>query len=206
LPELFAEEVSGFLVIAARLIQIKSEALLPRPVVREPGEEDPGEALARQLQIYRQYKKVAELIDGRQKSGFHTYLKTASQLNFQGKVDLSGIRVEDLVAAARMVFFFRDRSTLVAGFNNVVAPPKITIRQKISLIAGLLREKGHSSFRFLLKDVHSRVEIVITFLAMLELVKLHYVKVQQNHIFGDIELESAENWQTNAEIELEFGE
>src|SRR5512142_1384917 len=44
-----AEEISAFLVMAARLIQIKSEALLPRPPVHEPGEENPGEALARQL-------------------------------------------------------------------------------------------------------------------------------------------------------------
>lgn len=206
LPELSAEEVSGFLVIAARLIQIKSEALLPRPPVREPGEEDPGEALARQLQIYCQYKKVAEVIDGRQKSGLRTYLKTASQRNVQGRVDLSGVELEDLIAAARMVFFSRDRSTLVAGFDNVVTPPKITIRQKISLITGLLRRRGHSSFRYLLRDVHNRVEIVITFLAMLELVKLHYVNVKQLQIFGDIELEPAEDWHSSTEIELEFGE
>jgi len=57
-----------------------------------------------------------------------------------------------------------------------------------------------------LGDARSRVEVVITFLAMLELVKLHFVKVQQDQIFGDIELEPADDWQTNEEIELEFGE
>jgi segregation and condensation protein A len=124
----------------------------------------------------------------------------------EGRVDLSGINLDDLVAAARNAYFTRDRSTLVAGFDSVVIPSKITIRQKISLIAGLLRNKGHSSFRYLLGDAHSRVEIVITFLAMLELVKLHYVKVRQHQIFGDIELEPAEEWHSNSEIELEFGD
>jgi segregation and condensation protein A len=48
-----AEEVSAFIVIASRLVQIKSEVLLPRPPIREPGEEDPGEALAQQLIAYK---------------------------------------------------------------------------------------------------------------------------------------------------------
>jgi len=206
LPELSAEEVSGFLVIAARLIQIKSEALLPRPPVREPGEEDPGEALARQLLIYRQYKRIAEVIDFRQKSGLHTYLRTTSPPKIEGKVDLSSVSLADLVAAARYIFLLRNRSMLVSNFDDVVVPPKVTIRQKISLIASLLRSKGKSTFRYLLGDARSRVEVVITFLAMLELVKLHFVKVQQDQIFGDIELEPADDWQTNEEIELEFGE
>ncbi|HAE58870.1 MAG TPA: hypothetical protein DCG54_05015, partial [Anaerolineae bacterium] len=59
MQEARAEEISAFLVIAAKLIQIKSEALLPRPPVREVGEEDPAENLARQLRIYKQFKKIA---------------------------------------------------------------------------------------------------------------------------------------------------
>jgi segregation and condensation protein A len=50
-----ADEISAFLVVAAKLLQIKSEALLPRPPVREVGEEDPAEALARQLRIYKRF-------------------------------------------------------------------------------------------------------------------------------------------------------
>ncbi|HJS28904.1 MAG TPA: ScpA family protein, partial [Anaerolineales bacterium] len=49
------EEISAFLVIAAKLVQIKSEALLPRPPARAEGEEDPAEALARQLRIYKRF-------------------------------------------------------------------------------------------------------------------------------------------------------
>ena len=63
IPERAAEEVSAFLVIAARLLQIKSEVLLPRPPLREPGEEDPGEALARQLLAYKRFKEIAEILD-----------------------------------------------------------------------------------------------------------------------------------------------
>jgi segregation and condensation protein A len=59
LTDLEADEVSSFLVIAAKLLQIKSEALLPRPPQREPGEEDPGDALAKQLIMYKRYREIA---------------------------------------------------------------------------------------------------------------------------------------------------
>jgi len=69
LPDRAAEEVSAFLVIAARLLQIKSEALLPRPPARESGEEDPGEALARQLLAYKRYKEIADILAQKEISG-----------------------------------------------------------------------------------------------------------------------------------------
>ena len=56
------DEVSAFLVIATRLLQIKSEALLPRPPDRAPDEEDPGEALARQLLTYKRFKEIAGIL------------------------------------------------------------------------------------------------------------------------------------------------
>ena len=70
------EDLASFLVIAARLVQIKSEALLPRPPMREPGEEDPGDALARQLIAYKRYKQVAVLLSEREKAGLKTFLLT----------------------------------------------------------------------------------------------------------------------------------
>ena len=72
-----ADEISAFLVIAAKLIQIKSEALLPRPPVREVGEEDPAENLARQLRIYKRFKEIANQLEARDAQGLHTYLRLA---------------------------------------------------------------------------------------------------------------------------------
>ena len=66
LTDLEADEVSAFLVIAAKLLQIKSEALLPRPPQREPGEEDPGEALAKQLIMYKRYREIAAILNQRE--------------------------------------------------------------------------------------------------------------------------------------------
>src|SRR6185295_15384281 len=70
-------DIADFLVIAARLILIKSEALLPRPVVREPGEEDPADELARQLIAYKRYKEIALTLREREDAGLRTYLRLA---------------------------------------------------------------------------------------------------------------------------------
>jgi segregation and condensation protein A len=207
LPERAADEVSAFLVIASRLLQIKSEVLLPRPPLRETGEEDPGEALARQLLAYKRFKEIANLLDQRQEEGLRTYLRLAQPTRTGTTVDLSGIDLSDLIDAARSVYrtgFLLEED--LPSLDSVVSAPKITIRQKISLIAGMLRERGHVSFQAMLGDVRTRLEVVVTFLAVLELVKLHFVQVRQERIFGEIEIESTGDWEMGEELDLEFGE
>jgi len=206
LPERAAEEVSSFLVIAARLLQIKSEVLLPRQPLREPGEEDPGEALARQLLAYKRFKEIANYLDQRQFGGLRTYLRLAPPPTVEGRVDLSGVNLSDLVDAACSVYAQALLGDILPTLDSVVAAPRVTIRQKIGLIAGLLRERGHVSFRTMLGDARSRLEIVVTFLAVLELVKLHFVNVHQDRLFGEIEIEPTGEWGAGEELELEFGE
>ena len=133
-----AEEISAFLVVAARLLQIKSEALLPRQPVREAGEEDPGEALARQLQIYKRFKELANWLDERTTRHLRTYLRVAPPLKIEGHLDLSDITLADLLAAAEGIFAEEAEKQ---ALGTVIAAPRITIREKIALIAERL---GHS--------------------------------------------------------------
>ena len=204
LTELSAEEVSAFLVVAAKLLQIKSEALLPRPVIREVGEEDPGEALARQLLEYKRYKTVADILQQYESSGYHTHLRLMPpRIKANPKADLTGITIDDLVDIARDIFAkYDDRAEL----KTVVTPSPVTIRQKINLISGLLRDRGRATFRALLSGTHSRLEIVVTFLALLELIKRHLINAQQDQLFGEIELVATGDWDDEEEFELEFGE
>jgi segregation and condensation protein A len=201
LPEKLADEVSAFLVIAARLIQIKSEALLPRPPAREPGEEDPGEALARQLIVYKRYRQIADLLAERDTAGLRTYLRLAPPPKVEGAIDLSGITLDDLVAAAQTVL---GKASNTPSLNSVVGPQRVTIREKITLITAILRQNKHATFRSLLTKNHSRLEIVVTFLAVLELIKRHLIEVAQDGLFGDISIEASDIWQVDQEIETEF--
>jgi segregation and condensation protein A len=203
LPEMIADEVSAFLVIAARLVQIKSEALLPRPAIREPGEEDPGEALARQLLAYKRYRQVADLLGQRELTGLRNYLRLASPPKIEETVDLSGITITDLVAAANAILFQNDR---IPPLSSVVGPPRITVREKLTAITAILRRRKHATFRSLMNTHPNRLEIVVTFLAVLELIKRHLVQVSQESLFGDISIEVSETWQEDDEIETEFEE
>lgn len=201
-----ADEVSSFLVIAARLLQIKSEVLLPRPPVREEREEDPGEALARQLLTYKRYKQVADGLAQREENGFRTYVRLAPSPKVEGKVDLDGLGLAELVDAAKYIFAMARPVDSRQSLNTVVTAPRITIREKIGSIADLLNKRKRTKFVTLLNDSYSRLDIVVTFLAVLELIKRHLVQAYQEQVFGDIELERAATWHEVKDIDLEFGE
>jgi segregation and condensation protein A len=203
LQERAAEEVSAFLVIASKLLQIKSEALLPRPPVREPGEEDPGEALAQQLIAYKRYRQIADQLSQREAKGYHAHLRLAAPPKVEGNLDLAGLGITDLIAAAFGVFF---TNKFEPPLSSLVAPPRITIREKIILIAQALRNKGRITFLALLNDKPSRMDIVVTFLAMLELVKRSFVHAQQSTLFGEIQIEPTSSWDECQDFETEFGE
>lgn len=203
IQDLAADEISAFLVIAARLIQIKSEALLPRPPIRQPGEEDPGEALARQLIAYKRYRQIADLLAERETSNLHTYLRLAPPPKIEGTVDLSGLTINDLVAAAQEII---NQANLNPSLTDVVPPQRVTIREKIAALTAVLRQQRRISFKSLFTTRQTRLEIVITFLAMLELVRKHLVFASQEQLFGDITINISEDWDEDDEFELEFGE
>jgi segregation and condensation protein A len=121
----------------------------------------------------------------------------------ESSYDLTGITIEDIAAAAQEIF---TDMTLAEALNTVVPPSRVTIREKITLITSFLRHQKSVSFRSLVNDGNSRLDIVVTFLAMLELIKRHLVRVSQDGLFGDISLEVSEAWDEGEELETEFGE
>ncbi|MCW5873719.1 MAG: segregation/condensation protein A [Anaerolineales bacterium] len=203
LQELKAERVSEFLVVAARLMQIKSEALLPRPVVRQPDEEDPGEALVQQLLLYKRFKELASLLTLRQDTALRSYLRMAPPPKVEGRLDLSGMTAEDVFRAAMKV---HTRADARAPLRTVVAAPRVTIREKIKAIADVLRHKTMTTFRELVSGTPDRLHVVVTFLAMLELVRRYRIAAKQEELFQEIELRRDDNWNETLDFELEFTE
>ena len=195
------EQISAFLVIAAKLIQIKSEALLPRPVIREANEEDPAEALAEQLRLYKKFKELANALEKMDIAGKHTYVRVAVPPKLEGKLDLSELSLTDLVKAAQQVFMLESEKK---ALGTVITAPKITIRQKIQAISHYIRNHDHFSFKDLLSGAGSRLEVVVTFLALLELVKRHRVNAVQELVFGEIQIEKSDLWVNDEEFDLEF--
>ena len=196
-----AGEISAFLVIAARLIQIKSEALLPRPPVREASEEDPAEALAQQLRAYKRFKEIANLLEARETQGLRTYLRLAPPPKVEARLDLSEITLVDLLEAARTTFMNEGEKQ---SLGTIISAPKVTIRQKITYIADVLGKNKNTNFKTLVDPAASRLEVVVTFLALLELIKRYRVEARQDEVFGNIEIERSGEWNEGEEFELEF--
>lgn len=201
-----AAEVSAFLVIAARLVQIKSAALLPRPsIVGLTPEEDPGEALAQQLILYKRFKEIGQILEMREIDGLRTYLRMelASRAQVPSKLDLSELTMEELLEAAQRVM---GNGNALPPLSEVVSIPRITIRQRINYIVDRLRSSGDVTFHKLLTSPQNRLEIVVTFLAMLELIKRRLVNINQNSLFGDIEIHSEGEMGSFDDQEIEFDE
>ncbi len=201
LEQINADEISAFLVIAAKLLQIKSEALLPRPPIRQAGEEDIAQSLVDQLRLYKRYKEIGAWIYVRQQASLRTYLRIAPPPKVEAKLDLSNITLEKLVAAAKAAF---QKEAEKKPLGDVIAAPRVTIREKIDLIAKLMKEVERSTFSALITEGASRLEIVVTFLAMLELIKRYRIHAHQEDLFGSIGINLLEEFKEDEDIELEF--
>ncbi|MCE5207652.1 MAG: segregation/condensation protein A [Chloroflexi bacterium] len=202
LPDRNANEVSGFLVMAARLVQIKSAALLPRPpVIEKENEEDNGEALVRQLLEYKKYKTIATLLEDREKSGMRSYLRLSTPVvHFDPRVDLDDFDLDDLARMASEIF---NLSNNMLPLDDVVSFSRITIREKIEIILNRLKQKQAILFSSLLEK-RSRVDLVVTFLAVLELIKQNVLDVSQESTFSDILIcPNAASIEKN-DLEIEF--
>ncbi len=183
LQNLVVDQIADFLVIAARLILIKSQALLPRPPDLEV-EEDVGDDLVRQLLAYKQFKEVAKGLGRREEEGLRSFIRLAPPPKVEAtNVDLTGVTVEDLLAAVRRALAVGE---LLPPVGNVVKPFTITIRDQIALIERTLTVQPRISFTGLLRQAGSRVEIIVTFLAVLELFKRRHIEVVQEQMFGEI--------------------
>lgn len=198
-----AERVSDFLVVATRLMQIKSEALLPRPVVRQPDEEDPGEALVQQLIMYKRFKEISALLRQRQQANLRSYVRLAKPPKIEAKLDLSGLTPHDLLLSMTQALANQEE---LQPLDDVVSRPRITIRQKIRLIAEKVIRGRKTRFAELVPDKRDNLNVVVTFLAMLELVRRYRISAQQDALFGEIELERAEDWSGDLDFDIEFAE
>lgn len=180
------EYISEFVVIASKLVQIKSEAILPHPPVHEPEEEDLGEELARQLRIYREIKNTTMWLQTRLNSDLRTHLHLPQQYPINVQFDLSGIEITDLILALENL---ANEDQNKAVFDEVIIP-KLTLRKKVTDIFHFLRMHPNANFSDLLRAGSSRIDTIVVFLAILELVKQHYIEINQESLFSEIQIKA----------------
>lgn len=179
--------LAEFIAIGARLLLLKSRALLPRPPEEEDGaEEEDAEALVAALREYKRYRDIAGELRSRGDAG-RSYRREAPPPERPPGSGLDGVEVEALAAV------FRGVLERFAAEQASQAPPvpreRVRLRERIELLVARLEEERRLSFRRLLEGSRSRLQVVVDFLAVLELIKAGFVEATQSVPFGDIELE-----------------
>ena len=183
------KELADFIVVAAKLLLIKSLSLLSRPSEMSPEAEEAGDELVRQLQEYKRFKNIAGLLHEREKQGLHGYVRIAPTPHLEPQLDLDGVTFHDLVAVVQEAL---EAIPTTPSAGNVVTPSTVTIGEQITLIEKRLTRQRQVGFREVLSDATTRVEVIVTLLAVLELIKRDQVRVRQEQLFGEIVIERSE--------------
>ena len=188
LREVSAASLADFLVIAARLVVIKSRVLLPQPEepTDEEGEENWEEDLAERLREYKRFKEAAAQLRALEEAGLRCYPRMAPPPQVEPRLRPGEASLAELLEALRRVLAAHPP---LAPVDAVVAPVVLRIGECIERIQTLLRSHGRLPFSTVVQGAGSRLEIIVTFLALLELIKRQRVRAIQEVTFGEIALE-----------------
>jgi segregation and condensation protein A len=184
-------EVAGeFLVMASALMYIKSRELLPVDqqveAERDEEEEDPRWELIRQLVEYKKFKDAAAQLQRREAEQENVFPRLPGQLEFESAKPPPRPEVSlfDLIhAVSNVLKRFQQRDEPRDIFDD-----KWTVSEKIELLRQLVAAKGALKFSELFQQSASRMEVVVTFLALLELIRLKQIVVSQPAPFSEIEI------------------
>ncbi|NIM05944.1 MAG: segregation/condensation protein A [Armatimonadetes bacterium] len=190
LMETYNIEVAGdFLVMAATLMEIKSRCLLPKPEVTEETEEeeDPRAELIARLLEYRRYKEAATTLDDLATE--NRFVLSRPPLNGNGNGNGNGafVLAGDVSAFRLWAAFQEVLSRAPETAVGEVIKPRFTVTMKIAQIAAKLRRATEGlSFFSLFPEGVTKLEVIVTFLALLELIRQRRVRITQPETFGDI--------------------
>jgi segregation and condensation protein A len=187
--ELNIDLAGEFIVMAANLLYIKSRNLLPldqQPPEDDAEEDDPRWELIRQLIEYKKFKEAAELLHSRALEQENVFAR-ASQTTSDSPLPLSEVGIFQLINAFQNVLKrIEAREELQEIFGE-----NFTVSDKIDTILARVSEGLALKFSELFAHMASRVEIVVTFLALLELIRLKQVRASQRDPFAEIEIAAA---------------
>ncbi|MCL2421077.1 MAG: segregation/condensation protein A [Defluviitaleaceae bacterium] len=188
------EELSEFLVMAATLLEIKSRMLLPRYKAEDAEKEDPREALVRQLIAYKHCQELAAALKSYETSG-QRHFKPPEFPLMENVITHTPDEWLDEVTPDRLWQVFADvmqRQALkvdtVRSKFGTVPREQHSIADKIKYIEAYLKDRRRAHLSDLFAACHTRNECIATFLALLEMMKIHQVTVRQDNVFGEVEV------------------
>ena len=193
--------MSDFLVMAATLLKIKSKMLLPAPPTEEGEEEDPRAALVMRLLEYKKYRLMSEELKDMESGADRVFYKDPTippeVKEYAEPVDLD--KLLDGVTLTKLQKIFesvmkrqQDKIDPVRSTFGTIKKDPVSLEDKITSVLGYARKHRKFSFRQMLEKQNDKTEVVVTFLALLELMKVGKIHLTQEHLFDDMCIESLE--------------
>lgn len=195
MQKLDLDVASEFLVMAATLLSIKARMLIPKPPKEEVESEtglDPRDELVERLLEYKKFKEVAEFLKEKETIQGKVYTRNNEEDMFASLFSednpLEGVELNDLLGALQEVLNRVEEDLVPAELPR----EEFSIRDKMREIARRLvfNPNGMGFSQLFARQHITRVEVVVTFLALLELIKMKKVAIHQSRVFGDIMLYS----------------
>ena len=181
-----AEDLADFLVVAAKLLYIKSRILLPKVPFDL---EEEGISLEEQLRMYKEYLAAAKQLETRIKEGRFSFGRQKAPL-LQGMFSPpAGVTPDRLAETFRVV---------IAALEPIVKLPQaavartVSIQERIAHLKDLLAHQSSVSFASFLRSAENTTDVVVSFLALLELIKMRSIRVSQDDVFGEMVIEKGE--------------
>jgi segregation and condensation protein A len=187
-----------FLVMAATLIHIKSRTLLPESDAETDEDEEGGDAreeLMKRLLEYQRFKEAADELGQRDVLTRDVFVRATAPTEKPLPTAFRELSVFELLTALRRVL-----ERLPKDEFHEVTLEKITVREKMTLVLERLRVDGQVMFESLFTDAGTRMAVIVTFLAMLELVKIRAIRIFQDRLDGPIIIEAAVGVEQAAEV------
>ena len=203
--------VSEFLVMAATLLDIKAKMLLPKEVDEEGEEIDPRAELVMRLLEYKKYRLMADELADREDGGLKHLYKPSTLppevAKYEPPVDLD--KLLDGLTLAKLQRIFEqvmkrkeDKIDPIRSNFGTIHREPVSLEQKIGNVLLYARRKRRFSFRELLEGQPDKLEVVVTFLAVLELMKIGKIHLSQEETFGDMDIETLEQEGEEEELDL----
>ena len=207
--------VSEFLVMAATLLDIKARMLLPKEVNEEGEEEDPRAELVERLLEYKTYKYMSLELKDMELDAEKIFYKSPTipkeVEKYEQPVDLD--KLLDGVTLAKLQQIFqsvmkrqKDKIDPVRSTFGTIKKEPVSLEQKIASVMGYARKHRKFSFRGMLTKQKDRTEVVVTFLALLELMKVGKIHLTQENLFDDMMIETLEEEGAEEELDIQVEE
>ena len=179
------ELASEYLLMAAMLAEIKSRMLLPRPAESED-EDDPRAELVRRLQEYERFKKAAEDIDGMPRVNREIYIAQVQPPEIHQERPLPEVDLRDIL------FAFKDAMARAEMYSHHhIQREALSVRERMSKVLSAISAEGFTDYTSLFSIEEGRRGVVVTLLAILELVKEQLIDLVQSEAFAPIHLTAA---------------